>query len=64
MLREIIKIFYNKGQQEPSLTPPPTSLFFSRLEAAELEAEAEPEVETLDLEARLAERDIIWSTMG
>ena len=37
---------------------------FSRLEAAELEAEGEPDVETLDLEARLAERVMIWSTMG
>ena len=53
----------NKIQQEPSLTPP-TSRCFSKLEAAELEAEGEPEVETLDLEARLAERVIIWSTMG
>ena len=51
------------SQQEPSLTPP-ASRCFSRLEAAELEAEGEPDVETLDLEARLAERVIIWSTMG
>ena len=51
-----------RGQQEPSLTP--ASLCFSRLEAAELEAEGEPDVETLDLEARLAERVMIWSTMG
>ena len=53
-----------RTQQDPSLTPP-ASRCFSRLEAAELEAEGEPDVETLDLEASwLAERVIIWSTMG
>ena len=58
MMKSIVRT-----QQDPSLTPP-ASRCFSRLEAAELEAEGEPEVETLDLEARLAERVIIWSTMG
>ena len=54
-----------RGQQEPSLTPPPASRCFSRLEAAELEADTEPDVDTLDLEAvTLAERVMIWSTMG